>query len=90
MISFVLFSWPGSEVRIFHVNNKWPIVCFLFSMQVHVSSTTKQMQKCRKGVDAKLCDVFVTDWSNLIFHIHDHADPRCCLSVREVPGRGKT
>ena len=49
----------------------------------------RKREHAKKGVVTKICDVFAPDWSNFAFHIHDHADPRCCLSVRDVRRRVK-
>ena len=46
-------------------------------------------ERMQRGAVCRMCEVFVTDWSNLFFHIHDHTDARC-LSFREVCGRRKT
>lgn len=41
----------------------------------------------QRGIVARICDVFVSDWCNLIFHIHDFADPRyVCQSEKFADG----
>ena len=46
------------------------------SREPHNKANAKFSSRQRaKRRDVIICDVFVTDWSNLIFNIHDHADP---------------
>ena len=74
MVIFVvvvsLFSWSlGAKL-----NQKNGFLCpFKFTCKCK-NVAQKRMQR---GVVARICEVFVADWCNLIFHIHDHTDSRC-------------